>query len=886
MKKLCICLFIFFLYPTTVMAADVYSQNLSVDQQQRKYVESLQSSGQQQDVAPQASGHTQSYGQFQTSGQLQSFGPVPQSYNQQQGNLSNALSPNVPLLGKQYIGQQNKFPFVQQEIIETGTMQNESVYSNKNKLDPSGMSRLEKSLNEPPLLIEDLKPQIAEREMIEQFGYNFFKKSPTGVTSQLDVPVSTEYVIGIGDRLVITVWGSIDGSYTLEVNRSGEILLPKVGPIKVAGVPYGQLSQVIRANLAKVFKDFQLNVNIGSVRLIKVFIVGEVESPGDYNLSSLTTVLAALANAGGPTRNGTLRNIQIKRGGTLLENVDLYDFFLRGDKSRDLRLQSGDTLFIPQIGAVAAISGNVRRPAIYELKTEKTLKDLIDLAGGINSSGFLQRVQVSRVEEHDRKMVSDFSLDPKITGKSVDELTSQVPLKDMDSVKVSRINSLLRNYVRLEGYVLRPGDYALSSGMHISDLLTRDNILPEYFAESAQLIRLTPPDLHPEAFIFSPAKAIAGDGAHNLLLKEFDKIKIFARSEMEEIPKVRIYGEVQKPGEYRLYNGMTVRDLLILAGNPKRTAYLKQAEITRIKKDGEAVSSYSININIDDALKGVPESNIVLHPYDDFAVRKIPNWADRTEKYITLKGEFVFPGVYPIYRGEKLDSVIRRAGGFTEKAYLPGAKFTREHIREMQQQRMEEVLAREEVALAKKQAELSSVAASKDEIDATKAALEGMMKSIDILKKKKAEGRMVINLPPLEQLKDSDYNFEVMGGDSLEINIDPKMISVVGQVYNPNTFIYTNGESVADYLAKSGGFTRDAETADAYVIKSDGTVVSRQMTTGFFGIGSFMSKNMDSGDTLVVPQKLERIAWIRELKDVATIIGQLALAAGVIIAIH
>lgn len=745
------------------------------------------------------------------------------------------------------------------------------------------ISATEKSMNDSPLLINSVKPDIPVTDKISQFGYNFFKPSLTSYSSPVDVPVALDYILGTGDRIILTVWGSIEGSYELEVNRSGDIILPKVGPVKIAGLPYGQLQQVVRTNMARVYKDFQLNVNMGRIRQIKVYVVGAVVNPGDYNLSSLTTVLSALSAAGGPTKNGTLRNINIKRGGNIVDSIDLYDFFLKGDKSRDIRLQSGDTIFVPSIGPVAGVAGNVRRPAIYELKDEKTLKDLLALADGVTSSGFLQRVQITRVDAHDKKAVADFSLDPKIGGKSLDELTQVIAIRDMDMVRISQINSLLRDSVRLEGYVLRQGDYALKSGMKISDLLPKDNLLPEFYPEAGQLIRLYPPDYHPEAVMFSPAKALAGDVANDIPLQEFDRVRIFSRKEMEEIPNVRISGEVQRPGEYRLYNNMTVRDLLILAGNPKRTAYMKNAEITRINKTGESVTSFSINFDIEQAMKGDEKNNLRLQPYDDLFIRKIPNWSERTEKYITLKGEFVFPGVYPIYKGEKLDSIIRRAGGFTDKAYLPGAKFTREHIKELQQKRMDEVLAREEVALARKQGELSAVAASKEEVEATKSALEGMLKAIAMLKTQKAEGRMVIQLPPLEKLKDSQYNFEVIGGDALEVSTDPKMVTVFGQVYNPNTFLHVSGEDVSDYLAKSGGFTRDAEQGDTYVIKADGRVVSRQMTSSFFGFGGFMSMELTSGDTLVAPQKLDRVAWIRELKDITSILANIALTAGIVL---
>jgi protein involved in polysaccharide export with SLBB domain len=751
-------------------------------------------------------------------------------------------------------------------------------------VEPPEMSLTEKKLNSEPVLLDTIQPQIMVPNKLAQFGYSFFRPEVPPLTPPPDIPVGPDYILGVGDRIHLTLWGSLDGTYELEVNRSGEVVLPRVGTVKLAGVQYGQLPQVIRASMAKVFKDFQFSVNMGKLRLINVYLVGEVTTPGEYTLSSLATLLNALAAAGGPTKNGSLRSIQVKRGG-VAETVDLYDFFLKGDKGRDTRLQAGDTIFVPTIGRVAGIAGAVRRPAIYELKGEKNLKDLLALADGINPGAYLQRIQLSRVDAHSKKIVTDFNLDSGLTGKSIDEQTSGITIQDLDMVNVYSIDSTLRNYVKLEGYVLRPGNYAIDAGMRVSRLLAGDNLLPEYYRESGQITRRNPPDLHPEVFSFNVGKALAGDPAHDLLLQEFDKVQIFSRWEMEEIPKVRINGEVQKPGEYRLLQNMTVRDLLLQAGNLKLTAYLKNAELTRVNKTGDSVTSFSTNLNLDEAMKGNPQDNMLLQPFDELYVRKIPNWAEETERYITLKGEFVFPGLYPIFKGEQLSSVIRRAGGFTDKAYLKGAKFTREQIRAMQQKRMDEVTTRTEIELTKKQSELAATAASKEELEATKSALEGMMKTLAILKNAKAEGRMVIKLAQEEELKKSEYNFEVVGGDVLEVPSDPKVVSVMGQVYNPTSFLHLAASNVEDYLAKAGGTTRDAEESDIYIIKADGVVDSRQMSSvSFFGFGGFMSKRLDSGDTIVVPQRLEKIAWMRDIKDIAFILGQLALTAGVIVA--
>jgi protein involved in polysaccharide export with SLBB domain len=748
------------------------------------------------------------------------------------------------------------------------------------------LSAIEKSVFASETAAENAHPQPYQINNLIQFGYNFFRPSATGFAPLTDAPVGPDYVIGPGDRIILNLWGSVEGTYELEVNRSGEIVLPRVGNVKVWGITFERLPGVIKASLSKILKDFELNVTMGKLRVIKVYVVGEVKEPGDYNLSPLSTLINALSASGGPLKTGTLRNIQVKRGGKVVETVDLYDFFLKGDKSRDIRLQPGDTIFVPVIGRVAGIAGNVKRPAIYELREEKNMGDLIALAEGFLPTGYLQRVQISRVDAHEKKVVADFNIDPKVGSKSLDQILANIKIQDMDIVKIFPIDATLRDHVRLNGYVLRPGDYALQPGMRLSQLLLQDNLLPEYYKDAAEITRLYPPDYHPEKIFVNIAKALAGNPEHDLELKEFDEVRIFSRWEMEEMPKIRINGEVQRPGEYRLFTNMTVRDLLLVAGNTKITAYMKNAEINRIKQTGEVVSSFPIIINLGEAIKGNPKDNLLLAPFDELSIRKIPNWAEEKERYVTLQGEFRFPGVYPIHKGERLSTVIERAGGFTDKAYLRAAKFTRVSIQELQQKRMDEFLAKSEQELLKKQAGVASVASSKEELEATRSALESLQRSIALLKTAKAEGRLVIRMDTLDKFKDSPYDMELRGGDLLEVPQMPNSVNVLGQVYNPTSFIPIYDDDVAFYLEKAGGPTRDAEESDIYVVRADGTVLSRQQSSMFKSLffSGFMTTTLEPGDTVIVPQKFEKTAWMRDIKDMAVILGNLALAAGVMVA--
>jgi len=329
---------------------------------------------------------------------------------------------------------------------------------------------------------------------------------------------------------------------------------------------------------------------------------------------------------------------------------------------------------------------------------------------------------------------------------------------------------------------------------------------------------------------------------------------------------------------------MRIRDLLIFAGNPRLTAYLNDAELTRLKITESSVSSYPISINLAEALKGNPQHNIPLEPHDELTVRKIPNWADENDRYITLKGEFVFPGTYPIFKGEKLSSVIRRAGGFSPKAHLKGAKFTRSSVRELQQKRMDEFVASTEMDINSKMSEMASSASSAEELAANKASIEGIRRSLQLLKSAKAEGRMVIQLSQPETFSGSPYDIEILGGDTLEVPQRTNSVSVLGRVTNPTNFVYTEGKSVGDYLDLAGGITQDSHDDEMYVIRADGSVFSHQQYSAFGSLvgGGFLGERIDSGDAIIVPQKFEKTAWMRNLKDITTIISQIAISAGTV----
>ena len=742
-------------------------------------------------------------------------------------------------------------------------------------LDAQG-SRIEKTFTKPsPTMLDTIEPERMKREL-KQFGYDFFKNS-LQLTSAIDaMPVGANYILGPGDGVSLTTWGAINLRQELTVDRNGDLMIPKVGPVRVWGVAFDKAKTAVSEAMNRYFRNYEMSLTLGKLRSIQVYVVGEVEAPGNYPVSSLATVINALAAAGGPSHNGSLRGVRVTRGSQTVATVDLYDMLLSGDRNKDVQLQNGDTIFVPVIGPVVAVAGEVRRPAIYELNGRTTIPDVLKMAGGVAASGSLGRIQIERLENNSGRIALDFV--PKAGALEAD--LAGVELKDRDMVKVFPVQAAVRQVVVVKGNVQQGGEYQFHPGMRLTDLIpSTRNLLPESYLDSVEITRISPPDYRRELITVSLRRAFAGNQSDNLLLQEQDTVKVFSRWEMEEKPKVAVNGAVVNPGQYDFFPGMSVRDLVTAAGSAKRNAFLDQAELSRIVISGDKAQSNRVQLDLGKALAGDPAHNLPLQNDDVLIVRGVTDWQDATDKFMTLKGEVRFPGIYSLARGEKLSSVIARAGGYTEKAYLRGAKFTRKSVREMQQKRMDEISIKSERDILQKQASLAAVAASKEELEATKAALEGLQKGVTQLKSLRAEGRMVIQLNETEDLKSSNYDVTLEGGDELEIPLRPSVVTVLGQVYNPNSFVFQTGQDIGWYLDKTGGAVADAEKSEMYVIRADGTVFSRQQS--FFG--SFLSSSLDAGDTLVVPQKLERVAWLRDIKDWTQILANVALSAGTII---
>ena len=406
----------------------------------------------------------------------------------------------------------------------------------------------------------------AERGL-RQFGYDVFRTPATTFAPVEDVPVGPDYMLGPGDSLTIYVWGLVESVFSETVNRNGEIFVPRAGTLKVWGLTFEKAEQLIRDQLGKVYTGFQISVTLGRLRTIRVFVVGSVARPGSYVLSALSTVTNALFAAGGPSKQGTLRRIQLLRDNRALSEIDFYDFLLRGDKKGDVRLESGDTVFVPQIGPVVALVGRVNQPAIYELKTETRMADLLTLAGGVTPRGYLERVQLERFRANRERVVEDVNL-LDFYQRGVQE--SNPALKNGDLVRVFPVDLRIYNAVSLEGLVKRPGRYELRPRMRVADLVIRDELLPDAYLDRAEVVRVRE-DLGTEVIPFSIREAWQGKPEANLELRPLDRVVI--RSQMRPIEEVVVTGMVKRPGQYAITRGERLSGLIERAGGLEAGAF-------------------------------------------------------------------------------------------------------------------------------------------------------------------------------------------------------------------------------------------------------------------------------------------------------------------------
>ena len=735
--------------------------------------------------------------------------------------------------------------------------------------------------------MRDLYTQIPEpTPSLKRFGSEVFvnrnvsamARGGAGRDTPLDVPLGPDYVVGSGDTLTINMWGGVTQSISRVVDRDGRILLPDAGSLDVAGLPLQRAESLIEGALKKQYRDVQATVTVSRLRSVRVYVVGDVQRPGGYDISSLATPLSALYAAGGPTSVGSLRVARHYRGQQLIEDIDLYDFLLHGVRNGSARFESGDTLLVPPAGPQVAISGAVKRPAIYEVKSgASTLASVISDAGGVTAAASLGHITIDRIDSnHQRETVTLKGADDGGSPSEGDAVATY-KVKDGDRIRIGPILPYSQRAIYLEGHVARPGRLPYTDGMRLSDVLhSYRDMLPEPAAHG-EIVRLVPPDLHAETIEFNVPDVLIGNA--NLDLQPYDTIRILGRYQVDA-PKVSIQGEVLRPGTYPLSKDMTVAQLVRMAGGFKRDALLDSADLTSYGiVDGNRIDGRLATVPIGAAVNGSnPGSDVSLKPGDILTIHQITGWNEIGES-VTIIGQVRFPGTYGFQEGERLSSVLRRAGGFRDTAYPTGAVLVREQVRQLEEKSKEELIRQIETSSAS--ARLSPSLGSGDSGTTLKLIQAQQDQVLSQLKSQPSSGRQVVNITAdIDSWANTPADIELRRGDVLTIPKRPSFVLVTGQVYNVTALTFTEGKTAKWYLEHAGGTSDAANRKDIFVIRANGSVVGRH-SAGAFDPG-VLSTKLDPGDVVVVPQKVigSSLFW-RNLATAAQLASSIAITAAV-----
>jgi protein involved in polysaccharide export with SLBB domain len=810
------------------------------------------------------------------------FGPAPQE-SEQPAVEQTGQPPAQP--GTQATGQQGNQQPTQPGASRPGTpgtSQGQRGMNGQNRPKRPQTSKAP-SQEQYPLrnlpALRDLYTQAATDETkLERFGAALFRNSAAAADkAPLSVPIGPDYVLGPGDELVIDYWGNSSQHIQRSVDREGRVSIPEAGSVVVAGRTLGEVQQTIQRMLSHQLRGVSVDVTLGKLRTVRAYVVGDVKNPGAYDISSLSTALSALIAAGGPTDTGSYRTVKHYRGKALVEEVDLYDLMLKGVSAGEVHIESGDSILVPPIGPQVTVAGKVRRPAIYELRREQTLDQILDLAGGVPVTGELSRISVERIEAHERKQMISVNMGAGTSVQAADDAFKRFHIQDGDVVTVMPILPYSNQAVYLEGHVFRPGKFSYKDGFKVTDLIGSFNdLLPEP-ADRAEIVRLHPPDFTPYVIPFNLPDVLSRR-VEAPSLEPFDTVRIFGRYETDG-PKVSIFGEVLRPGEYPLSEKMTAADLLRMAGGFKRSAYQQAADLTSYSViDGDHVDLDHRDVPIGRALAGEADTDVLLKPGDVLTIRQIGGWND-IGGAISVSGEIGHPGRYGIQRGERLSSIIKRAGGFSGEAYPYAAILDRAQVREAAAKSREEMVTQVQAqGLAGSGGTTSS---STSRVTSAAAQERERQQLLAKLKQIQPSGRMLIHVSTdMRKWENTQADVEVRPGDTLYIPKRPNFVMVAGQVYNPIAITFGAGKHANWYLKQAGGPTSLANKKEIFVVRANGTVVGRG--SGEWWSGNVLSTTLQAGDTIFVPEKGAGIGIFKNLSQTISLLSGAAVAVSVI----
>jgi protein involved in polysaccharide export with SLBB domain len=674
-------------------------------------------------------------------------------------------------------------------------------------------------------------------QQLAVYGASLFRHVPSTFSPSDLVPVTSDYTVGPEDELRVRIWGGTNYSGNLRVDRSGNIYLTAVGSVHVAGLKFSELDQHLRAAVGRVYRNFDLSVDIGRIRSMQIYVTGQAQRPGVYTVSSLSTLVDALFASGGPSPQGSLRHIVLKREGKEIADFDLYALLANGDKSHDVHLLPEDVLFIPAAGAQVAITGSIRNPAIYELRGSETIADLLELAGKTSALSSNARISLERVGQDKHRQALEFALDASGTAAK---------LQDGDILHIYAILPNYKNTVTLRGNVANPGHFSFKPGMKLSDLIPdRDSLVTRDYWWNRN--RLGVPGLE---FVPAPRQATgtASVGGSSI-----------ADASNQEIPKTDVH----------------------LLSADINWGY---AVIERL--DPETLRTSLISFDLGKlVLQHDASQDLALQPGDTvtiFSQADIDVPRDEKTKYVKLEGEFAHPGVYSARPGETLRDLVNRAGGFSGNAYLYGSSFTRESTRALQQIRIDEYLRSLDFQMQlNAQAIANNSVSSLSGGDSTGAGANAAQTAQQALLARiaavRATGRIVLQMRPKSVGVEAIPTIRLEDKDTFIVPSIPDTVSVVGSVFNQNAFIYQSQRTVGSYLKLAGGATRSADKKYTFILRADGSVVSRADVKGHWG-DSFERLRLNPGDSIVMPEKMLRPSNAKAFLDWAQSISSMAMS--------
>lgn len=777
-------------------------------------------------------------------------------------------------------GTARKYPFRSWQIDDVETSRNTGEGDKRSKADRSKTHDYRRPSWRPPQEESEFQKLVLRSTgtRVPIFGEWLFANVPDSFVSHDRIAVPADYTLRTGDHLLIHVWGQFDFNSRVIVDRNGEILLPQVGIIRVLGIRYENLNEHIREAIRPFFRNFDLSVSLGQMRSLRVTLSGRASVPGTYTLGALSTLSNAILFSGGPAPNGSMRTIELHRDGKPIVTFDFYDMLLKGDQSKDIPLLSGDVIFIPPVGPQVAVVGSVKQPAIYEMKNAATVRQQIEDAGGLSSTADNGRALLERIDpQQPQRNVEEFALD---------ESGQSRVLRDGDVLRIFPLSPRFKNAVTLRGHVAQPGRYPWHAGMRISDLIPSPQaIVPDdYWMEQNRLGQATVGWIA-DARSAGPEAARRQKGYADQGKREGATKYSTEPATGFEIEKDSLHGnegdsrQQSEMGDMR-WSGAP-RPRTRMERNPAEINW-EYAVVQRL--DLVDLSARLLPFNLGRAIRDpASDDNVALESGDVvtiFSQQDLRVPVEKRTKFVWVEGEVQASGVYRVGPGETLREVVARAGGLTPQAYLFASDFRRVSTRQEQRERLERMANEMERDL---QANTAALAGNlnTDERMAVREELQTERAAIQKLKLTQPTGRIVLDVKPGDSGVDALPRLSLEDGDRVIIPATPATVQVVGAVYNQNSFLYQSGKSLGDYLRRSGGATRVADAKRAFVIRADGSLISKQMHRSLWA-GSFEALKLMPGDTIVMPDKARTNSLLHGIRDWSQVFSQFALGSAAV----